>query len=337
MKTIHVTAAIMKSTGPSGTPVIFATQRGYGPWKDFWEFPGGKVEAGETPEDALRREIREELDTEIAVGSKLMTVEYDYPEFHLSMDCFWCTIEEGHLRLLEHEAARWLRKDQLHEVNWLPADHVLIQEIEKAMKEHSEESGAPDTENGARLLSIWHLKDLDFPKLMEIYRESNTENVPDFFPDETDLERGRKRVELEFLKYLEEFFREDGNCYYVLADKESWLSAIRLYPVPGKDRAWYAEALETRPDRRREGFGRELFRQLFLELSSAGGFEITDSVSKRNEASLKLHLSCGFEIFQESAVSALSGNENPKAYGLRYRWSPELQEADPDDREVHSH
>ena len=121
-KTIHVAAAIICNEDR-----IFATQRGYGEWKDFWEFPGGKIEPGETPEEALRREIREELDTEIAVGEKLTTIEYDYPEFHLSMDCFLAEVVEGRLELKEHEAARWLHNDELDSVGWLPADRTIIE------------------------------------------------------------------------------------------------------------------------------------------------------------------------------------------------------------------
>ena len=121
-KTIHVAAAIICNEDR-----IFATQRGYGEWKDFWEFPGGKIEPGETPVEALRREIREELDTEIAVGEKLTTIEYDYPEFHLSMDCFLAEVVEGRLELKEHEAARWLHKDELDSVGWLPADRTIIE------------------------------------------------------------------------------------------------------------------------------------------------------------------------------------------------------------------
>lgn len=125
-KSISVVAAIIYKEGR-----VFATQRGYGNYKDWWEFPGGKVEAGETPEEALVREIREELATEISVGDYLMTVEYDYPEFHLSMACYWCNIKEGNLTLLEHEAARWLPLSDLRQVNWLPADIQVIEEIEK--------------------------------------------------------------------------------------------------------------------------------------------------------------------------------------------------------------
>ena len=124
MKTIRVVAAVIKDGEQ-----IFAAQRGYGEFKDGWEFPGGKIEAGETPQDALRREIREEFDTEIQVGEKIDTVEYDYPTFHLSMDCFWCKVVEGKLVLLEAEASRWLKKEELYSVDWLPADLGLIEKI----------------------------------------------------------------------------------------------------------------------------------------------------------------------------------------------------------------
>ncbi len=125
-KKISVVAAIIRNADE-----VFATQRGYGNYKDWWEFPGGKIEAGETPEQALAREIREELATDILVGDYLTTVEYDYPEFHLSMACYWCSIKEGQLTLLEHEAARWLPLRDLRQVNWLPADVLVVDEIEK--------------------------------------------------------------------------------------------------------------------------------------------------------------------------------------------------------------
>ena len=128
MKTIRVVAAIIVKDGK-----VFATQRGYGEFKDGWEFPGGKIEAGETPHEALIREIREELDTEVAVGELLDTVEWDYPAFHLSMDCLVCSIVSGDLHLREHEAARWLSKDQLYDVEWLPADVRLIPMIESLL------------------------------------------------------------------------------------------------------------------------------------------------------------------------------------------------------------
>ena len=114
---------------------IFTTQRGYGEWKDYWEFPGGKIEPGEKPEEALCREIREELDTEIAVGEKITTIKYDYPEFRLTMDCFLAYVTEGSLVLKEHEAAKWLKKDELGSVNWLPADHTIIELLKQQVFE----------------------------------------------------------------------------------------------------------------------------------------------------------------------------------------------------------
>ena len=124
-KQIEVVAAIIHD----GQGHIFATQRGYGEWKDWWEFPGGKMEAGETPEEALRREIWEELETRIVVEQLVETVEWDYPQFHLTMHCYFCHVESGHLQLKEHEAAKWLAADELESVNWLPADRDLVRKL----------------------------------------------------------------------------------------------------------------------------------------------------------------------------------------------------------------
>ncbi len=123
-KTVRVAAAVLRDEGR-----VFAACRGYGPWKDYWEFPGGKIEPGETPREALAREIREELETVVSVGAKLAQVEYDYPDFHLSMACFDCRVVSGSLTLLEHESARWLRADETEAVNWLPADRALIRHL----------------------------------------------------------------------------------------------------------------------------------------------------------------------------------------------------------------
>ena len=133
MKTIKVVAAIICDDIKEKNK-IFATARGYGELKGGWEFPGGKVEPGETPQQALIREIIEELDTEIKVGELIDTVEYDYPTFHLSMDCFWAEVKAGHLELKEAEAAKWLTKNQLDSIDWLPADILLIDQIRKCMK-----------------------------------------------------------------------------------------------------------------------------------------------------------------------------------------------------------
>lgn len=126
MKTIRVVAAIIKSYNAEKKPAVFATQRGYGEFKDSWEFPGGKIESGETPEEALKREIAEELDMRIKVNEKFDTVEYDYPTFHLSMDCFWCEMIDAGFQLLEHEACKWVTKDELELLDWLPADIQLV-------------------------------------------------------------------------------------------------------------------------------------------------------------------------------------------------------------------
>lgn len=133
MKTVKVVAAVITACNENGEKIIFATQRGYGEFKDGWEFPGGKVEPGETPQAALKREIMEELETEIEVGDLIETIEYDYPTFHLSMDCFWAEIVKGDLVLREHEAAKWLTKEQLGSVDWLPADLGLVEKIRVGM------------------------------------------------------------------------------------------------------------------------------------------------------------------------------------------------------------
>ena len=132
MKTVRVVAAVIRAENENGEPIIFATARGYGEFKGGWEFPGGKIEEGETPQQALKREIKEELDTEIEVYDLIDTIEYDYPTFHLSMDCFWCEVVSGELVLKEAEAAKWLTKDELDSVKWLPADITLIDKIRKS-------------------------------------------------------------------------------------------------------------------------------------------------------------------------------------------------------------
>ena len=128
MKTVRVVAAVIRDGDR-----VFATQRGYGEYKDWWEFPGGKIEAGELPQDALVREIREELDTEISVGDVITTVEYDYPDFHLSMDCFWASVISGNLLLREHEAARWISLNEMDELDWLPADVIVTERIRQVL------------------------------------------------------------------------------------------------------------------------------------------------------------------------------------------------------------
>lgn len=128
MKTVRVAAAVIRNDNR-----VFATQRGYGEFKDGWEFPGGKIEEGETPEEALKREIEEELDTEIQVNDLLDIIEYDYPNFHLSMKCYWCTVISGDLTLKEAEDAKWLTKETMDSVNWLPADKEIIEQIKESL------------------------------------------------------------------------------------------------------------------------------------------------------------------------------------------------------------
>ena len=134
MKTIEVVAAIIRKGD-----YVFATQRGYGEWKDWWEFPGGKMEAGETPKESLVREIKEELDADISIGRLLDTIEWDYPTFHLTMQCYMCSLRNDALHLNEHEAARWLGADDLSSVNWLPADNQLLPLIERELLTASED------------------------------------------------------------------------------------------------------------------------------------------------------------------------------------------------------
>ena len=146
MKQIEVVAAIIRKDDK-----IFATQRGYGEWKDWWEFPGGKMEVGETPEEALVREIREELSAEISVDEFLCTVEYDYPAFHLKMHCYLCSLVTEALHLNEHEAAKWLTKDELNSVKWLPADAELISHLRVGRKRDTELSNRAEIGNVIRI------------------------------------------------------------------------------------------------------------------------------------------------------------------------------------------
>ena len=140
-KAVRVVGAIIMAemdgeTAAGSQKMIFATQRGYGDLKDGWEFPGGKIEEGETPEEAIVREIKEELDTLIKVEKYVDTIEYDYPEFHLSMDCFLCSIVEGDLVLKEHEAAKWLTRETIGSVDWLPADITILDKVEELLNQH---------------------------------------------------------------------------------------------------------------------------------------------------------------------------------------------------------
>ena len=166
-KTIRVVAAVIRRGN-----TVFATQRGYGDYKDWWEFPGGKIETGETPEAALIREINEELDSDIVVEQYLTTVEHDYPEFHLSMDCYWCTIEGGKLTLIEHEAAKWLPLDNLRQVNWLPADVKVVEAIERSQlsAEKSEVHGTAELRTEKLLLRRYMPEDAEL-----LYRQLGTD------------------------------------------------------------------------------------------------------------------------------------------------------------------
>ena len=133
MKTIRVVAAITKAVNEKGETIIFVTQRGYGDFKGGWEFPGGKIEEGETPQEALKREIKEELEAQIEVGELLHMVEYDYPTFHLTMHCFVCTLLDNTIHLNEHQAAKWLNSDTIDSVEWLPADVEVAEKVKKIL------------------------------------------------------------------------------------------------------------------------------------------------------------------------------------------------------------
>ena len=253
MKTINVVAAVI-----CDGERIFATQRGYGEWKDYWEFPGGKIEPGETPEEALRREIQEELDTIIDVGERLTTIEYDYPTFHLSMQCFWAAVKEGHLLLKEHEAARWLRRDELYGVNWLPADLAVIESIKDNMvadpavltrtgkfisyilRHHPEEIGITLDEHGwadvnALIEGINKTRQYHLTRNMldEIVRTNNKKRYS--YNEDHSLIRANQGhsipvdVELEEKSPPEVLYHGTGEKYVPSIDKEGLLPKSRLY------------------------------------------------------------------------------------------------------------
>lgn len=171
------------------------------------------------------------------------------------------------------------------------------------------------------LLRFDRLEDLDFPKLMEIYREGNLRTIPFFFPDETDPERGLRGVEEKFYEYYQtDFYAAPGRRSYVLADGDRWVSALRLFPVPGQKGAWHAEALATAADCRRRGYAKRLFELLFRALGAEGPFVVTNSVNRDNAASLALHEAAGFQLTQDPACCPLNGKTNPKAFGFTYRF-----------------
>ena len=179
------------------------------------------------------------------------------------------------------------------------------------------------------LLRFESLEEMDFPKLMQVYREGNIQTIPYFFPDETDLERGLRGVEEKFYEYFQtDFFAQPGRRYYVLADGDQWVSAVRLFPVPEQPGAWHAEALATAPDCRRRGYAKHLFWLIFQDLGAEGPFILTDTVRRDNAASLALHAACGFERFQNEAVCALNGKRIPNRYGMRYCGSGERKEGE---------
>lgn len=199
MKTIRVVAAVIRDQDR-----IFATARGYGDYKGGWEFPGGKIESGETPQQALVREIKEELDTEIIVGELIDTIEYDYPAFHLSMDCFWCTIREGSLTLKEAEAAKWLTADTLDTVNWLPADESLIGQIRSGLLRRK-----CDTEVKMEVYeALTMLRDKAFrdPELRERLLDTRNSNTPlsDFCRLSTQA--GIELYEMDLLSAGEDYY-----------------------------------------------------------------------------------------------------------------------------------
>ena len=181
-----------------------------------------------------------------------------------------------------------------------------------------------------KLLRFDRMEDLDFPRLAKIYREGFLATISYFSPRDTDPERGLRMVEEKFLEYYRtDFFAVPGRRCYVLEDGGRWVSTIRLFPVPGQPGVWHAEALETAPDCRRRGYARSLFSLLFRELEAEGPFTLTDTVNQTNAASLALHTACGFECFQDPAVSVLTGKTLPGKYGMRYHAAgkPDLSRA----------
>lgn len=169
------------------------------------------------------------------------------------------------------------------------------------------------------LLEFYSLEAMDFDKLMEVYREGNEENVAYFFPEETDMDKGRKAVEQKFYEYLKtDFFTEAGRRYYALEKDGKWVSAIRLFPVSGAENTFYAEALETAPAERRKGYAKKMMEMLFEKLGEKGTFEITDTVHKKNEKSVQFHLSCGFEIYKDPAECVLTGKIDENSYTMRF-------------------
>ena len=204
MKTISVVAAVIRDKEK-----IFATARGYGEFKGQWEFPGGKIEQGETPQQALKREIMEELNTEIEVGELIDTIEYDYPTFHLSMDCFWAKVSVGELELKEAEAAKWLTKDELDSVAWLPADITLIGKIKECMTyivkriDEDLDFGCEERAEGAPVMAVVTLMNSSGEELIVrsedamLYERNINEGDKVYFDEENNLEKIQERTDLD--------------------------------------------------------------------------------------------------------------------------------------------
>ena len=204
MKTIRVVAAVIRDKEK-----IFATARGYGEFKGQWEFPGGKIEQGETPQQALKREIMEELNTEIEVGELIDTIEYDYPTFHLSMDCFWAKVSVGELELKEAEAAKWLTKDELDSVAWLPADITLIGKIKECMTyivkriDEDLDFGCEERAEGAPVMAVVTLMNSSGEELIVrsedamLYERNINEGDKVYFDEENNLEKIQERTDLD--------------------------------------------------------------------------------------------------------------------------------------------
>ena len=267
MKIIHVAAAVIVSDDQ-----IFATQRGYGDWKDYWEFPGGKIESGETPEEALRREIFEELDTEIAVGEKLATVEYDYPDFHLCMECFLAAVMEGSLVLKEHEAAKWLKKKELDSVNWLPADRILIDQLKQWDLVSKKKNG------------IRRARSADSRVLAELAIQ---------MWDENEIED----LESEFAELIQD---ENAACFIQTVDDRSVGFAqcgLRSDYVEGTDSSpvGYLEGIFVLAPFRNQGYAKELLACCEQWARKKGCTEFASDCELENNDSLAFHLAMGFE------------------------------------------
>ena len=230
LKRIHVVAAIIEDEGK-----VFATQRGYGPWKDWWEFPGGKLERGESPQQALVREIKEELDAQIRVGEYLMTVEYDYPEFHLSMDCFLCSVVSGQLTLLEHEAAKWLPAGDLRSVKWLPADLEIVALLEDRYERSCECSAIKlqVIRSSRKTMAIEIRPDLSV--IVRVPMRTTDRQVRQFVAEKENWIR--KHLEKMQMKVQEQADRE------VLTEKEVRELAEKALKVIPPKVAFYAEKL----------------------------------------------------------------------------------------------